>query len=57
MLEIKGRYNTAIVYTNNIDPGAVAQIKTLCDQEFVQGSRIRIMPDVHVEWDVPSVLL
>lgn len=47
MREIKGRYNTAIVYTNNIDPGAVAQIQALCDQEFVQGSKIRIMPDVH----------
>jgi len=46
-MEIKGRYNTAIVYTENIEPGAIAQIKTLCDQEFVQGSKIRIMPDVH----------
>lgn len=47
MLEIKGKYNTAIVYTNNVEPGAVKQIETLCNQEFVKDSRIRIMPDVH----------
>ncbi|NLP45306.1 MAG: RtcB family protein [Peptococcaceae bacterium] len=47
MMEIKGRYNTAVVFTENVDPGAIVQIETLCDQEFVQGSKIRIMPDVH----------
>lgn len=44
---IIGKYNNAIVYTENIDPGAVEQIKTLCDQEFVKDSKIRIMPDAH----------
>ncbi|MCL5290190.1 MAG: RNA-splicing ligase RtcB, partial [Firmicutes bacterium] len=44
MLEIKGQYNTAVVYTNNIEPDAVKQIETLCNQEFVRGSKIRIMP-------------
>lgn len=47
MLVIKGRYNNAIVYTCNIESSAVSQIQALCDQEFVKGSRIRIMPDVH----------
>lgn len=47
MLEIKGKHNTALVFTDNIEPGAVRQIETLCDQEFVRGSKIRIMPDVH----------
>lgn len=47
MLEIKGKYNTAIVYTKNIESTAIKQIETLCDQEFVQDSKIRIMPDVH----------
>ncbi|MGI6226598.1 MAG: RtcB family protein [Peptococcales bacterium] len=47
MLEIRGKYNLAIVYTENIDPGAIKQIETLCNQEFVSGSKIRIMPDVH----------
>lgn len=47
MLEITGKYNTAIVYTDNIEESAARQIQELCDQEFVQGSKIRIMPDVH----------
>ena len=47
MLEIKGKYNTALVFTDNIEAGAIQQTQTLCDQEFVRGSKIRIMPDVH----------
>lgn len=47
MLNIKGKFNNAIVYTDNIDPDAIKQIETLCDQEFIKGSKIRIMPDVH----------
>lgn len=47
MLEIKGKYNIAKVYTEVLEEGAVAQIETLCNQEFVKESKIRIMPDVH----------
>ena len=45
--EITGKYNTAKVFTNVIENEAVEQIKTLCNQEFITGSKIRIMPDVH----------
>lgn len=47
MLEIKGQYNVAKVYTDILDEGAASQIETLCNQEFVKESKIRIMPDVH----------
>lgn len=47
MIEIKGKYNTAVVFTDNVESEAMAQIKELCDQEFVKDSIIRIMPDVH----------
>lgn len=47
MLEICGKYNTAIVYTDIIEETAVGQIIELCNQEFVKGCKIRIMPDVH----------
>jgi len=47
MIEIKGKYNTAKVFTDNIDDGAIAQIIELCNQEFVKDSIIRIMPDAH----------
>ncbi len=47
MIEIKGRYNTAKVFAKEVEESAFKQIKELCDQEFVSGSSIRIMPDVH----------
>ncbi len=47
MIELKGKYNTAKVFTNTIEPSAVTQIEHLLNQEFISGSTIRIMPDVH----------
>lgn len=47
MLEIKGKYNSAKVFTDNIDQETASQIIDLCNQDFVQGSKIRIMPDTH----------
>lgn len=48
VLEIKGKLNTAVCYAKVIEDEAVEQIRRMCDYEFTQGSRIRIMPDVHV---------
>lgn len=45
--EIAGKYNTAKVFTNVIENEAIEQIKILCNQEFISGSKIRVMPDVH----------
>lgn len=47
MLELKGKYNTAKVFTDIVDETAVKQIITLLNQPMVQCERIRIMPDVH----------
>ena len=47
MKEIKGKYNSAKVFTEVIDENAENQIKELCDQLMSEGSVIRIMPDVH----------
>ena len=47
MKQINGKFNSAKVFTDTIDPVAEEQIKTLCNQEFTQGSLIRVMPDVH----------
>ena len=44
---IYGKYNSAKVFTNVFEETAEAQIKTLCNQEFVKDSVICIMPDVH----------
>ena len=47
MLELRGKYNTAKVFTNNIENSAISQLTTLLNQEFVRDSQIRIMPDCH----------
>ncbi len=47
MQEIKGRYNFAKVFTDNIDSETISQLYTLLNQMFVMDSRIRIMPDTH----------
>lgn len=46
-MNIIGKYNTAKVFTEDIEESAIEQIKTLCDQPFCEGIKIRIMPDVH----------
>jgi RNA-splicing ligase RtcB len=48
MLELKGKYNTAKVFTNQGDEGAINQVQHLLEQEFLQRCKIRVMPDVHV---------
>lgn len=47
MLEIKGKINTALCYAKIVEGEAIEQIRRMCDYEFTEGSRIRIMPDVH----------
>ncbi|MGN0574755.1 MAG: RtcB family protein, partial [Ruminococcus sp.] len=47
MIILNGKYNSAEVFTENIDNQAIAQIISLCSQPFSAGSKIRIMPDVH----------
>lgn len=47
MIEIQGAYNSAIVYTENLEELARSQIQSVCDQEVFVGCKLRIMPDVH----------
>lgn len=47
MFEIKGLKNTAICYATVVEDEAIQQIKRMCDYDFTEGSKIRIMPDVH----------
>jgi len=47
MLEIKGKINTALCYAAVVEEEAIEQIRRMCDYEFTEGSKIRIMPDVH----------
>ena len=47
LLILEGKYNSAKVFTKNIDENAKNQIIELLDQRFVEDAKIRIMPDVH----------
>lgn len=47
MIEIKGQYNTAIIYQSEIDDATRDQVQTIVNQPFVEGETIRIMPDCH----------
>lgn len=47
MIEIKGNFTSAKVFTETMEEVAIAQIKQLCDMAYTEGSKIRIMPDVH----------
>lgn len=47
MLEIKGKANTALCYAKLVEEEAIGQILRMCNYAFTEGSRIRIMPDVH----------
>jgi len=47
MIEVKGQFNVAKVFTSNLDDGVREQIEAMCSQEYMAGSKIRIMPDVH----------
>ena len=47
MIAIKGKFNSAKVFTDTCDQATIAQVTNLLNQSCVQGSQIRIMPDCH----------
>lgn len=47
MIEIKGKYADAKIFTDDIEEQALAQIRELLDQSFARDSHPRFMPDVH----------
>ena len=46
-IEISGKVNTAICYARVVEDEAIEQIRRMCNYIITEGSRIRIMPDVH----------
>lgn len=47
MIELKGKYNTCKIFTDNVDNATIGQVTALLNQESIKGSNIRIMPDCH----------
>lgn len=46
-MEVIGKYNSAKIFAKNVDETTIEQVKTFLDQDFTEGSQIRIMPDCH----------
>ncbi len=44
---VKGIYAEAKIFTDDVDAYAEAQVKMICDNQVAEGSRIRMMPDIH----------
>lgn len=47
MIELQGKFASAKVFADTVDPSAITQIITLLNQPYVEGCKVRIMPDVH----------
>jgi RNA-splicing ligase RtcB len=46
-MKVKGKYGKAIIHADIFDDGTKMQVKTLLDQKFTKGLKVRIMPDCH----------
>ena len=46
-MEIKGTFATAVCFAKTIEDTAAEQIRTMCSTPVTEGSKVRIMPDVH----------
>ena len=47
IMEIRGKHGTAVCFAKIIEDSAIEQIRRMCDYDFTENCRIRIMPDVH----------
>ena len=47
MKTVKGIYAVAKIFTDDVEQYAEAQVKMICDNQVAEGSRIRLMPDIH----------
>lgn len=47
MITLRGKYNEAKVFTDNMDEKAMSQVIEMLNDEVSAGSNIRIMPDTH----------
>lgn len=47
MRTVTGKYGTAKIFTDLVEDLAIDQVQTLMNQEFVNGCKVRMMPDIH----------
>ena len=47
MFEIQGKYNKAKVFATVVESECISQITEICNQKWLEGCQISIMPDTH----------
>ena len=47
MIELRGKYAQAKVFTDVVDQESISQVIGLLNQPYAEGSQIRMMPDIH----------
>lgn len=47
MIELQGKYAKAKIFTDVVDSDSISQVMQLLNQPYSEGSRIRMMPDIH----------
>ena len=47
MFAVKGKYCEAKVFIDKVEDEVIEQLTELCNQPFVDGCKVRIMPDTH----------
>lgn len=47
MFELRGKYAEAKVFTDVVDEESISQVMNLLNQPYTEGSKIRMMPDIH----------
>ena len=47
MIELRGKYAQARVFTDVVDQESISQVISLLNQPYAEGSHVRMMPDIH----------
>lgn len=47
MIELRGKFSEAKVFTDVVDNESISQVINLLNQPYVEGSKVRMMPDIH----------
>lgn len=47
MIELRGKFASAKVFTDVVDEASISQVINLLNQPYVEGERVRMMPDIH----------
>ena len=47
MFELKGKYATAKIFSDDVDNASISQVIQFLNQPIAEGQTIRMMPDIH----------